>query len=325
MSDTSPRLGLPFIKPAQAQKHVTHNEAMRQLDALVQLNVIDFEATVPPSLPCEGDAYALGPGASGEWAGQDGAIAIRVDSAWQFFPPDPGWIASLSDASELRIWSGTAWLPFVPDLQNLAGIGINTSSNTTNRLSVSSPATLLSHEGSGHQVKVNKASTGDTASLLFQSNWSGRAEMGLAGDDSFSIKISGDGSAWDEALKLSPGVQVYHSGNIVGTVSAAPGIGDAIIETGSNTNGDYTKFADGTMICRVTGFATASGAAANWAFPGVFADTTISINATLRGPSAGVVTVDAVSNTSADIYSFDMSGADTVAPDVDVIAVGRWM
>ena len=38
MTDT-PCLGLPQIEAAQAQKHVTHNEALALLDVLVQLAV----------------------------------------------------------------------------------------------------------------------------------------------------------------------------------------------------------------------------------------------------------------------------------------------
>ncbi len=324
MSDISPRLGLPLLQPAQAQKHVTHNEALRLLDALVQLSVVSFDATLPPSLPGDGDAYALGSGTTGAWAGQDGAIALWVDAGWQFFAPQPGWLASLIGGNELRIWSGSAWQLHGTDLQNLAGLGINTTSDLTNRLAISAPATLFSHEGAGHQVKVNKASTGDTASLLFQSNWSGRAEMGLAGNDTFSIKISGDGSNWDEALNLAPGSQIFHSGNVVGPVSALPGIGSAIIETGSNANGSYTKFADGTLICTANSFATTSGAAATWSFPESFAATSVSVISTLRGATAGVATVDGLTTSGADIYSFDMSGADTITPDVDLIAIGRW-
>ena len=56
-------------------------------------------------------------------------------------------------------------------------------------------------------MKVNKAGTADTASLLFQSGWTGHAEMGLAGDTAFSVKISPDGSQWHQALRLDPGAQ----------------------------------------------------------------------------------------------------------------------
>ena len=50
MSDLSARLGLPYLMPAQAQKHVTHNEALAHLDLLVQLVVQGFDATEPPKM-----------------------------------------------------------------------------------------------------------------------------------------------------------------------------------------------------------------------------------------------------------------------------------
>lgn len=92
--------------------------------------------------------------------------------------------------------------PDLPPLQNLDGIGINATSDTVNRLSLSAEATLLSHDGAGHQLKLNKAGASDTASLLFQSDWSGRAEMGLADSDDFSVKVNGDGTAWQEAITI---------------------------------------------------------------------------------------------------------------------------
>jgi hypothetical protein len=57
----------------------------------------------------------------------------------------------------------------------------------------------------GVQLKINKAAAGDTGSLLFQTGWSGRAEMVLAGDDDFHVKVSADGSNWKEALAIDKG------------------------------------------------------------------------------------------------------------------------
>lgn len=70
---------------------------------------------------------------------------------------------------------------------------------------MSSPATLLSHEGGGNQLKLNKAAVIETASLVYQTNFSGRAEMGLAGDDDFAIKVSPDGTSWTNALTVDAG------------------------------------------------------------------------------------------------------------------------
>ena len=69
MSETTSRLALPYIMAAQAQKHVTHNEALRLLDGLIQMSVINSTSTNPPSTPSEGDAYIVKAPATSEWTG----------------------------------------------------------------------------------------------------------------------------------------------------------------------------------------------------------------------------------------------------------------
>ena len=50
------------------------------------------------------------------------------------------------------------------------------------------------------------------------------------------------------------GREVYHTGNILGTVSQSGGVPTGgLMESGSNSNGEYVKLADGTMICTYTG------------------------------------------------------------------------
>ena len=72
MTDT-PRLSLPVIEAAQAQKHVTHNEALVLLDALTQLAVESRTLTAPPGSPADGACYIPATGATGAWSGWDGA------------------------------------------------------------------------------------------------------------------------------------------------------------------------------------------------------------------------------------------------------------
>ena len=202
MPDISPLLSLPLILPAQAQKHVTHNEALARLDVLVQLVVEGFDATTAPVAPVEGAVWALGAAPLGVWAGQPQKLATWRAGAWQFVTPAPGWRAFGKAGGGFRVFNAGAWVDLVAaaPLQNLPGLGIGTVWNTTNRLAVASPATLLTHAGAGHQVKFNKAAVADTASLLFQSGWSGRAEIGLAGSDALAIKVSADGSGFATAL-----------------------------------------------------------------------------------------------------------------------------
>lgn len=212
MPDQSPRLQLPFVQPSQAQKHVTHNEALLKLDALVQLTVESFGTTTPPALPQDGEVYALGVAPTGDWAGQDGMLAVYKENAWSFIAPQDGWRAWGKAEENLQIYFGGSWDDLPVILQNIDGVGVKTTSDATNRLAVASPASLFSHDGAGHQLKINKAATADTASLLYQSNWGGRAEMGLTGDDDFHIKVSPDGTNWIEALKIR-----NSDGNVTGS------------------------------------------------------------------------------------------------------------
>lgn len=113
MSETTAHLALPFLMAAQAQKHVTHNEALRMLDAMVQLSVATRSLSAPPASPAEGARYIVASGATGIWTGGDGNVACWLDGAWMRFPPKPGWLAWVEDEAQVLIWSGAAWLPMV--------------------------------------------------------------------------------------------------------------------------------------------------------------------------------------------------------------------
>lgn len=260
---TTPNLDLPYLIAAQTQKHVTHNEALRRLDAIVQIAVLDRDLAAAPASPTEGARYIVAAGASGAWAGQVGRIAAWQDGAWAFYPPKEGWLAWVADEDQLLAFDGAAWQaaaggagtgvasfegrtgPVVSaagdytaaeiaaapagglqatsvqaaleeletDKAPLASpaftgapttpqLGINAAADATNRLSVAAAATLFTHAGAGHQVKVNKAAATATASFLFQTNFSGRAELGTSGDDDFHLKVSPDGLAWSEAIVI---------------------------------------------------------------------------------------------------------------------------
>jgi hypothetical protein len=341
MADT-PNLVLPYLAANQSQKHVTVNEALRRLDALVQVTVQSAALAAPPGSPAEGQRWIVAAAATGAWAGQSGKIAAWQDGTWTFYAPLDGWTAvdvstdtlmmfnagtgtwasiitgifsdaafTLQDdidptkqarfqiagftAGALRIFTlpdatttlaglavaqtfsakqtlsnanndlgtstgtGTTNLATGATLSGntktvnigtagvagsttnltigsaiagaLGSLTINSPSVTfgssvsaiamaaanvsalylglggatadaTNRFSINAPASLFNHAGAGHQVKVNKASATDTGSFLFQTGFSGRAEFGLTGSDDFQIKVSPDGSVWNNALAI---------------------------------------------------------------------------------------------------------------------------
>ena len=109
MPDTSTHLLLPYLLAAQAQKQVTVNEALRLLDGLVQLAVLDRHLTAPPASPADGDRYIVASGATGAWSGWDLNVAYWVDGAWMRLVPRPGWQAWVADEATFLAWDGSAW------------------------------------------------------------------------------------------------------------------------------------------------------------------------------------------------------------------------
>lgn len=199
----TPRLSLPLLAAGQAQKHVTHNDALTRLDALIQLAVISRSQAAPPAAPTELDAYLVPSGGTGAFAGQENRLALFEDGGWSFLAPRKGWQCWIEDEAELQVWTGSLWRRASPLSSEGASLwGVNASADATTRFAVSAAASLFNHAGAGHQLKLNKAAAGDTASLLLQTGWSGRAEIGLAGDEDLHVKVSGDGAAWHEALLI---------------------------------------------------------------------------------------------------------------------------
>lgn len=207
MTDTT-HLGLPFIEDSQAQKHVTHNEALRILDAVIQIVVDDMTRTTPPVSPVEGERHVVAVGASGAWAGHEAAIATWQDGAWIFLAPKTGWrLWSVADVS-IFIFDGSTWQPLAPLANDVGQLGVNTTASTPNLLSVKSNAALLAaiataDGGSGDaRWQISKQAAGNTASVFFSDNYSGRAEFGLTGDDHFRLKVSPDGASWLDAFVI---------------------------------------------------------------------------------------------------------------------------
>lgn len=261
MSDSSPNLALPYIMAAQAQKHVTHNEAIRSLDAIVQLAVLDRDLASPPPSPADGARYIVPASPTGAWSGSAGKIAAWQDGAWAFYAAQPGWLAWVIDESVLVRWTGGAWASAsVASTNPVAMVGVNATADTTNRLAVASAASLFNHSGNGHQLKVNKAASADTASQLFQTAFSGRAEIGLTGDDNFHFKVSTNGTTWSEPLVLTaatgtPRLPSFAKAALPAAASAGAG---AIVHVTDEAGGAVLAFSDGAAWRRVTDRAAVS-------------------------------------------------------------------
>jgi len=197
LSMPTPNLALIPLAAAQSQKHVTVNEAFARLDAAAQPTVQDRTRTAPPPDPKDGDRHLIASPANGAWASREDDIAAwdAASQGWLFLTPHDGWQVWVIEDRMTWHFDGAAWTPVRP-----AQLGVNASSDATNRLAVASDAVLFNHNGSGVRAKLNKASATDTASILFQTGFTGHAEIGLTGGTDLQFKTSADGSTFTDAI-----------------------------------------------------------------------------------------------------------------------------
>jgi hypothetical protein len=101
--------------------------------------------------------------------------------------------------------------------------GYGATADTTNPLSAKLNNALwiaktAAEGGTGDlRYKLSKENAGKTLSLLLQNNFSGRAEMGLTGDDDFHFKVSPNGSTWFEGIRID-----RNTGKVSFPVSGGP-------------------------------------------------------------------------------------------------------
>ena len=230
MSDATRNLALPLIAGSQAQKHVTHNEALVQLDALVQLACLDKDLAAPPANPAEGDRYLVVAGApTGAWAGLSGQIACFRDGVWVGLAPRPGWFAFVADEAELYLFTGGAWASYrdtFSAFQNLTRLGVGTAADAVNRLAVKSEAALFSWDdgtpGAGNmRTTVNKKAAANDAGFTFQTGFSTRALFGTLGSDDFALKVSPDGATFATPLAVSASTGRLTLGRVVGPLEVS--------------------------------------------------------------------------------------------------------
>jgi hypothetical protein len=84
------RFAIPLLHPGQQQKEAYHNEAIQQIEALLCATVEGPPIPAPPSSPPAGSCFLVAAGASGAWAGQEGALACMTDGGWCFIAPRDG-------------------------------------------------------------------------------------------------------------------------------------------------------------------------------------------------------------------------------------------
>ena len=144
-------------------------------------------------------------------------------------------------------------------------------------------------------------------------------------------------SGFAEAMRIDSSGKLLSAGGsaFVGTVATGSTQG-SIIERGSNSNGEYIKFADGTMICTFHGTAvTGSYARVTWSYPQAFLNSVIATTTTnykdggdIRGRTVGVSEVYSSSSTRFIYKGVGDSDTSSIPSNLTInvqhFAIGRW-
>lgn len=109
---------LPLLAVAQAQKEITHNEALVRIDALLH-PVVQDELPVPPAVTDAdtGKCWLIATSPTGEWAGRAGQIAIWVGGSWRFGVPAEAMRTRILSQGTDKVRSGGIWIT-APEIPN---------------------------------------------------------------------------------------------------------------------------------------------------------------------------------------------------------------
>lgn len=211
--DQSARLGLPYLAAGQMQKHVTFNEALTRLDALIQTVVVSRTTAAQPATPDDGQLYILPEGASGAaWDAFAAGDLVRAEGGgWTVVDIPDGLLILIADEGVFVVRDGDGWSSLgarLSEVGPLGRLGVGTTADAANpfaaRLNKALWTALEGWAGGDGDLRftLNKESASDVLSLLFQSGWAGRAELGLIGNDDLTLKVGDDSGAWRTAMTV---------------------------------------------------------------------------------------------------------------------------
>jgi hypothetical protein len=243
-------------------------------------------------------------------------LALRMEGAWRFLTPRKGWRLWVEAENLLLVFDGTNWAgsSTPTQLQNLILLGVNAAADATNKLAVSSSSVLFNHVGAGIQFKMNKNAAANTASLLFQDNFSGRAEVGLTGDDNLHFKVSADGSTFFESLIVAGanGVVTIKNNAVLDPQAADPTTPSNGQLWYNSTTGKFRARQNGTNIDVVGGGGVTDGDKGDIIVSGT--GTVWSLDGSQARMTLGINNVDSTSDANKPISTAQLSALNLKAP-----------
>jgi hypothetical protein len=193
--ETTPRLGLPYVVAAQAQKHIPINESLARLDGLVQLAAESRAVAAQPASPVAGGVWILPAGATGAaWAGQPAGVMMRFEAgAWEALVPAEGVLAWVKDENQVVAHDGSAWAALSASFKSLTAAASPGLANT--RMEIREEETTVLGATTSTAIVIPAR-----AIVLAVST---RTTVAVTGATSYNCGVSGDVSKFGGALGVA--------------------------------------------------------------------------------------------------------------------------
>ena len=222
MSETA-KLGLPLVQPAQAQKHVTVNDAFQRLDAFAQISIVTTGGATPPPTPSEGELHSVGVGAVADWAGHDGELALFLNGGWLFVQPNVGWRGWRLDLGSSVTYDGVDWIEGGGAVtQNGAGF-VHRSIENDHVVAAGTTSDLIGF------IPANAMVYGVTGRVLANIGGPTSLEIGVAGSSNrYGSGIGVSTGSWARGLTSNP-LAYYSPTDLILTATGGSFDGSGII------------------------------------------------------------------------------------------------
>jgi hypothetical protein len=193
--DVTPRLGLPYVVAAQAQKHIPINESLARLDGLVQLAVESRSVSAQPASPVAGGVWVLPVGPTGAaWTGQAAGTLMRFEAgAWEALAPAEGVLAWVKDENQVVAFDGAAWTPLSATFRATTAATSPGLANT--RLEILEQEVTVTGAATATSIVIP-----NRAIVLAVST---RTTAAVTGAASYNCGVSGDASKFGGALGVA--------------------------------------------------------------------------------------------------------------------------
>jgi hypothetical protein len=192
------RLKLPYILQAQAQKEVTHNQALNILDVLVNTVALAITNT-PPDKVNEGEIYIVGDNPQGIFDGNANNLAQVSEGSWTFYRPLNYMEVMVVDKKQKFTFVDNVWLPTTIGSydSDQTGPRKKDSSNTSDQLKIECWQEDINLSGK----VINSKNVIPHHSLVIAVNiW---VTEEIKGVPSFAVGVKDDPSRYGDKLRAS--------------------------------------------------------------------------------------------------------------------------